>query len=320
LIAGHLDMADLKMILNPDNLEASYIPDDIQHYPIINGKLNLLAGEEIKRRFDFRVVITNPDQVSDIETIRRDKYVGDLQSMIEQNAQSEEELQNELQKLDKYIKYEWQDIREIRGSAVLNHYAKELDFPLLFNKGYYNAMSVGEELYQCDIEGGEPVLKVLNPAQVIILKNGYNSNFENADMVIMWDYWSLGKIVDTYYDILTKDDIDYLESLPFTSTSENTDIEDPRRQFLPMFDDWALDRNVMNSMYFDSKMFGYESILNAAPTDMYGNIRVLKLYWKSLRKILKVKSYHPDTGEEEYNFYPENYVVNEAQGEEYDVL
>ncbi len=30
-------------------------------------------------------------------------------------------------------------------------------------------------------------------------------------------------------------------------------------------------------------------------------------YWKSRRQIKKVKSYDPETGEEEFNFYPETY-------------
>ena len=45
LINGKLHLDDLKLILNPDNIKASYIPSNIQHYPIMNSKLNVLAGE-----------------------------------------------------------------------------------------------------------------------------------------------------------------------------------------------------------------------------------------------------------------------------------
>lgn len=38
----------MQLVLNPDNIEAGYIPDNIQHYPIINSKLNVLRGEESK--------------------------------------------------------------------------------------------------------------------------------------------------------------------------------------------------------------------------------------------------------------------------------
>jgi hypothetical protein len=49
---------------------------------------------------------------------------------------------------------------------------------------------------------------------------------------------------------------------------------------------------------------------------MNGNIRVLRVYWKSRRKIKKVKSYDPETGEEVFNFYPETYITKTEEGEE----
>ena len=45
LLNGKLHMEDLKMYLNPYNLDASFIPDSIQHYPVVNSKLNVLIGE-----------------------------------------------------------------------------------------------------------------------------------------------------------------------------------------------------------------------------------------------------------------------------------
>lgn len=43
------------------------------------------------------------------------------------------------------------------------------------------------------------------------------------------------------------------------------------------------------------------------------------MYWKSRRKIKKVKSYDPTTGEEMFTFYPENYVLNTDMGEEEEI-
>jgi len=50
-----------------------------------------------------------------------------------------------------------------------------------------------------------------------------------------------------------------------------------------------------------------------------GNIRVIRVYWKSYRKVLRVKSYDVN-GKEVYNLYPETYKVNENLGEEAKVL
>ena len=45
----------------------------------------------------------------------------------------------------------------------------------MFNEGFMDAMAVGEEIYQCDIVGGEPVLERLNPLKVRIFKSGYSN-------------------------------------------------------------------------------------------------------------------------------------------------
>ena len=54
-------------------------------------------------------------------------------------------------------------MREIRANSLLNHYVKEYNMPLMFNEGFMDAMAVGEEIYQCDIIGGEPVIEKLDP-------------------------------------------------------------------------------------------------------------------------------------------------------------
>jgi hypothetical protein len=63
---------------------------------------------------------------------------------------------------------------------------------------------------------------------------------------------------------------------------------------------------------------GFNSSL--MPYDLAGNLRVLQVYWKSKRKIKKVKSYDLQTGEEVFNFYPESYVIQEDLGEEEEIF
>jgi len=64
-------MDDLKLICNPEGLKANFIPDKIQHYSIMNSKLNVLKGEELGRIFDYKVVITNPNAISEIENNKK---------------------------------------------------------------------------------------------------------------------------------------------------------------------------------------------------------------------------------------------------------
>lgn len=320
LLNGKLHMSDLELVLNPEHLSEGFTPDKIQHYPIMNSKLNVLRGEESKRIFDFRVIITNPNAISEIENNKREELIQRIKESISNVEQSEEEFNDELNKINDYYSYEWQDMREIRANALINHYIKEYNLPLLFNEGFVDAMAIGEEIYQCDIVGGEPIINKLDPLKVRIFKSGYSNKIEDADIIIIEDYWNPGKIIDTYYDVLSKKDIEHIEKIANDPSSENSSEEiDERQGFInpSMIDDSFGGEG----FYFNPlNLFSDYSSNSLTPYDVNGNVRVLRMYWKSRRKIKKVKSYDPETGEEIYNFYPETYILNTDIGEEEQIL
>ena len=322
LLNGKLHMQDLEMVINPENQSAGFIPDKIQHYPIMNSKLNVLRGEESKRVFDFRVIITNPNSISEIENAKKEELLQRLQQMMANSAQSEEEFNQELEKLNDYFTYEWQDYREIRANALLNHYVKEYNMPLLFNNGFMDAMTVGEEIYQCDIVGGEPVIMKVDPLKIRIFKSGYSNKIEDADMIILEDYWSPGQVIDTFYDVLTQKDIEYIEKAPYTLGQASTDSMDNIDDRAGFVNNYMIGDEITSQEGFFWDPLGTADGVNSSllPFDMVGNIRVLRVYWKSRRRIKKVKSYDPETGEEIFNFYPETYVINKDNGEEEQIL
>lgn len=314
LVDGVVDINDMMLVLNPNSVTASYIPDKIQHYPIINSKLNVLRGEEYKRRFDFKVIVTNPNGVSLIEESKKKAINDALMQTLAAEYQDEEAFNKAVDELKYSFSYSWQDIREQRANKLLRHYAKEYNMPLIFNKGFMDALTVGEELYRCDIVGGEPILEKLNTLNTFYFRNSYSSNIEDADIVVLIDYWSPAKIQDYFYEELKPEHVKYLDELPQNSFSNEMDNIDERNAFINManiapvesfqgdviegFASFAMSNNNVN--YFDNN----------------GNVRVLRVYWKSKRAILKVKSFDVTTGEEVYDLYPENYEVNADLGEE----
>lgn len=321
LLNGKLHMKDLMLLINPDNIQAGFIPDKIQHYPIINSKLQVLKGEESKRVFDFKVVVTNPTAVSEIENNKKQQLLEELQAWASNSAQSEEEANKQLEKINDYYLYEWQDMREVRANALLNHYVKEYNLPLLFNQGFTDAMAVGEEIYQCDIIGGEPVIERLDPLKIRIFKSGYSNRIEDADLIVIEDYWSPGRIIDTFYDTLTKKDMEYIEKIPGRTDSTSSDSMGNIDERLGFVDGTMIGEEFTQSegFFWSPNGGGPDGAASLLPYDTAGNIRVLKVYWKSRRKIKKVKSYDPMTGEEMFTFYPENYVLNADMGEEEEI-
>lgn len=189
--------------------------------------------------------------------------------------------------------------------------------PLLFNQGFMDALAVGEEIYQCDIVGGEPIIEKLNPLKVRVFRSGYSNRIEDADMIILEDYWSPGRIIDTYGEVLTSKDLKYIEELPYNNgvvTADKMDNIDERQGFVSglMYDDTFESARLIN------ELAGVDAGLSddLLPYDSEGNVRVMRVYWKSRRKIKKVTYYDPETGEKEFTFQPENYVLNKDLGEE----
>lgn len=315
LMRGILHMDDLKVLINPFNIDASFIPDNIQHYPIINSKIQVLKGEESKRLFDFKAIVTNPNSISEMEEEKNALVVQQLQQLLMDSSISEEEYQKQLEKIGYYFQYEYQDKREVRANLVLNHYSKELEMPQMFNQGFDDVTDVGREIYQCDIVGGEPFVEKLDPREVRIIRAGSSPRIEDADMIVIEQYWTRERIYDTYWDQLSKKDRESLEALGSNgrdgSYADSMGNINAAYGMIPRTDDWVAGDSIISA----EELFN-EAGVSASPYDMDGNIRVVRVYWKSRRKIKKVKSYDPETGEEQFDIRPENYVIDPDKGEE----
>ena len=330
LLNGKIHMQDVAAILNPGNISTAFLPDKIQHYPIINSKLNTLRGEEAARVFDWRAIVTNPESVSQIERDKKAEFLQSLQGIVEDQTIDDAQAQQQVQELQKYYNYNWQDFREIRANEIIKHFSREQNFKQTFNDGFVDAMTVGQEIYEIGIVGGEPKIARMNPIKFRTFRSGYSNNIEDADVILYEDYWSPGRIIDTYYDDLSTADVKYLsDEIPnegyYDPVGPAGNYDDRYGLFNASYFVGEDGVEVNSGMVFET-FFDELNLLDGGigssllPYDVVGNVRVLRIWWKSKRKILKVKSYDEETGEEEFNFYPETYVVNEAAGEEAETL
>ena len=320
LVNMKIHKEDIAYVLNPNKLKANFVPDTLQHYPTINAYLNLLQGEAISRPFDWHVVVTNPNAISEIENQKKEAILQSLQELIQNESLSEEDYQRKLSEQNDYFQYEYQDMREVRANELLRHYNKQYDFKNLFDiEGIMDSMIVKEEHYLCDVQGGEPVIEKLDPLKLRIFRSGNSNRTEDADMVVYEDFKSIGWVYDNYHDVLTKKDCAYLEKLTSGTTGDSSDDSpfwDDRNAYM----DPDLGNEMVSNPHFFSALLGeYGYTSSALPYDSEGNVRVLRVFWKSRRKIKKIKKYDFQTGEEEFHFYPETYVTNEALGEEEEI-
>lgn len=307
LYNGILSMDDVSNTLNPHGLKQNFSMEKIPHKPILVPKIDILVGEEINRKFDWFATVTNPDAISLKEKEKAKVVKSKLNSIMEQNL-SKEELEEEMKSLDRFLRYEWQDMRERMANQLLKHYYAEQNFDRKFNEGFKEALIMGEEIYRCDVIGKEPILEKLNPLKVHTVRSGNSNLIEDSDLIIIEDHWSPGRIIDTFHEELKNKDIDYISQVNNKSESGKYTTDDENHLLLrdnaSHLVDSYLDYAEINGHSFTSNY-----------TDSTGNVRVLSVLWRSLKKIKKVKFYD-EFGETQEKIVSEEYILDKGRGEE----
>ena len=224
LVNMKLHKEDIVYVLNPNKLKGSFIPEDLQHYPTINAYLEVLHGEAINRPFNWHVVVTNPNAISEIEDEKRDAILESLQRLIQNESVSEEDYQKKLQEQNDYFQYQYQDMREVRANRLLKHYSMQYDFRNIFDgNGILDALIANEEYYSIDIVGGEPYVERIDPLELRIYRSGNSNRAEDADMIIWETYRNISWVKDNYHDVLTKKDMHYLSKLESGTAGDDSD-------------------------------------------------------------------------------------------------
>ena len=317
LYNGKLDVGDMKLILNPGGMEKYYIPDAIQHYPIVTPRVNVLVGEEKRRKFDWSVSIINPDTLSKIKEDQKKLVDQRLMEMLQSDV-SDEDLEQELTKYADYINFDYQDIREKRANLLMRHYITKLNMKVVFQQGFKDALIMGEEIYMFDIVNGQVTFEKLNPLKVHTLRGGNSNKIEDSDVIVIDDFWSPGKIQDTYYNDLNDIETKKLDEQAFNGDNVDSDGESHAINYadgLKLLEREGMDSYMESTGIFSAK----DSEGRGTYTDGNGNIRVLRMFWRSMKKILKV-SYFDELGKKQVKFRSEDYILDKEMGETSEVL
>lgn len=311
---GKLHKEDVKLVLNPTNLDSFYVPDNLQHYPIVVPRINVLVGEEKARRFDWKVTITSPTTISSMEAEKRKEIQRKLEELLTLSY-SEEEIEKELDRFRDYLNFDWQDIREKRANVLMKHFIKELNVESKLSDGFLDVCLHGEEAFMCDIRNGNPVFEKLNPLKTYVIRHGYSNRYQDADIIVIDDYWSPGKVIDYYYEDLKSKDIEYIENFGVVNTGGGRELNgDLFKEDIDDREGYEILRANLDLSIdeIDNNFSNFQ--LNNNYFDTHGNVRVLRCFWRSYKKILKVE-YFDELGERQVKYRNESYKADTELGE-----
>lgn len=308
LRANIINPHDFEKIINPDKLDLLSLPATFQHIGIENIKINLLLGEYADRRKEFRVYLSSGDKdgIGRKEQALMEQTKKELTEMIQKESISPEEIQKRLASLQKYQTYEFQDVAEIVANKILKKEYKEQDCDFIFLTTFEDLLTSGEEIMYCGVLGGNPVMRKVDPRTLATL-GGTSMYVEDRDIIVEYGYKSVGQVIDDYWDELTEADVEYLETGK-SDTTLSTAIGLNRD--ISIYDRYGEEGALQ---IFHPNELGVKTFAGAF--DTYGNVRVLKVCWRSRRKIGKLK-YFDEDGQEQSDYVPEDYKPRKELGEE----
>lgn len=226
---GHIDIEDYKLVTAPFGKEIEGDWADVKNYPIIKPKVDLLRGEFSKRPKDMTVYVVNDDVNS--------KMLEELNKQINDNL--EQQFINTLnaQGIDtgipsqeiptpEYIKEQFEssyrDKRAINGQHAINFINQYNKLDEIFDVAWFDWMATGEVYSKKGIEHNEVFLEVVNPLDIDYDKDPDLQFIEDGDWVVRRKYMLPSSIIDIFYDDLTMDEINQIETLAIQGPAFST--------------------------------------------------------------------------------------------------
>ncbi len=221
LFNNKIDKADFDYVLNPFNLSKEKMKDysfpaSLQAYDTWSKYLFLLLGEEFKRIFNPVVMAINNDAISEKQKLKKDQILGTLQEMLQGIIDPDKVDPNNppppLEELERYQHYTPKMMREVTSQRLLNHYFRKERLPEIFNTCFKDVLIVAEEVARVEKVGNGPKVTRVNPLEIWYQLNNNSDFLDDAEKIYERNQYTISEIVDEFYEFLTPEQIDELES------------------------------------------------------------------------------------------------------------
>ena len=304
-----IDEEQIHDVLNPLQIDSGVFPATLKNYPLTIPKIDLLVGEEIKRRFDWSVVSRNEDAHSNYASNLMEDLMQFAVAKVQEDAVDEQEVEKKLKQISKYYTYEYKEAHELTGMRILQYLWKEQKLQEKFNRGFKDALIMSQEIYRIDDYGGKPVVVKCDPRSVYSIRRGTSHRIEDSDIIVEIGYEPIGRVIDEFHTELTSDQVEQLEAGYERVRGGNSDgvLNHTNQPVIYSNLNWGGEiRDMMD--------YGDITTSYGLPFDASGNIRVTRVRWLSRKKIGNLH-YFDEFGDEQVRIVPETYKPDKTLGE-----
>ena len=207
-----LNQADFEKECEPLGLEVGQYQDEVKPFNKTYNKIQVLLGEEIRRPFRFKAVLTNEDGIKSKLAHRDELLKQYVMAQIQSVFSEEQQKVMDPIEVQKYMNTTYLDAREMMTNKLLKYYERSLDIPDRKNDGFKHALISGYEFVYVGAQNNEPVLEVINPLGMFYHKSPEVKFVQDGLYAGYRTYMSSGDILSKFGDYLTKDDIDMIDT------------------------------------------------------------------------------------------------------------
>ena len=217
---GNVDIEDYKLITEPFGKPIEGDWADVENYPIIKTKIDLLRSEYSKRPKKDMVYVVNEDVITQKTEELNQRINQSLQEQFVQrlnelgvNTGVETQQQPPPERLVQELEESYLDKRAIDGQNAINYIKSHQKLDEKYDLGFFHWLVSGEIYTYRSVEHNEPVVEVVNPLDLDFDKDPDVMFVEDGDWVVRRKYMHPSSIIDFLYDDLTPDEIKYIDSL-----------------------------------------------------------------------------------------------------------
>jgi len=312
-VNGEISKEEILATLNPNNFSIETNLDNYRNYPIVNSSLNFLYGERRKRIYEpIAYAIKSEEINTELDGISL-KFKNLMTEVLMSQSMSEEQINEELKRFDRWSKYTYVDHHTRMANDVIKYFLKNTDLKEQFNKAFEDLLTYNEEIINVDILGGGVICERINPEDFYAFMPNDSYKSEDADVLIIIKRLPIGTVIDRYHDFLSKEDRaclqeEYLRKTPSSASYPNGQILNEVYDINSVIAMQSPTGDGCN-VFFEKKAKN-----NTRLIDNNGNVLAITTMWKGQRRIGFLE-YRDLDGTIQKKYVSEHYTPNKELGE-----
>ena len=256
LYSNRIYKPDFNKVLEPYGKMVGAMLAKLSHKDIISNKVNSILGIDLSRPFNKRVIAVNRDATTHAEREELKTMINYIMSYI-QTGNPKMDNQDDLLRLQRYIKRNPQTNEEILGNQLLEYFMHKLNLKFVFNQGLRNLLITNADVFYVGEENGEPYIEVIDPERIT---SDFSKTFiEDGDYVVVERRMTIPQIINKFGDQLTRDELRTLDESIYDYAQRFYDesFDDEQDEYLIGISIyhvvWKAQNNIKILRYFDQE-------------------------------------------------------------------